>query len=225
MKTQLPCVPPAPLRLLAVAVLLAAVAGCSEQDVGDRQQAGQEQLLQCWKDTDCKGDRVCESGKCVAPQSAQPMVPPIAGSSATTTDGFLVVDPIPLCVEGDGKTPVPVWKPGVDEGGNLSSDPPQKDGQIVYIELFQDALKVACKDGELNSFQRPVNPKDTMDGGLSVNLRGNTQFTNGICYFRGYYMNEDVMGMHQGWIETYFGAVEKQKVVMSGKYCLTERID
>ncbi|MBX3711881.1 MAG: hypothetical protein KF800_07990 [Lysobacter sp.] len=213
------------MRWLSVAVLLAAIAGCTEQDGVNRQQAGQTQLLQCWKDTDCKGERVCESGKCVAPQTAQPMVPLIAGGNAGKTDGFVAVDPIPLCVEGDGKTPIPVWKPAVDEDGNLSSDPLQKDGQIVYIELFQDAPSVVCKESELNSFQRPVNPKDALEGGLSVNLRGNTQFTNGLCYFRGFYMNEDVMGMHQGWIETYFGAVEKQKVVMSDKYCLTERID
>jgi hypothetical protein len=38
-------------------------------------------------------------------------------------------------------------------------------------------------------------------------------------------MNEDVMGIHQGWVETYFGAVDKEKVVMSDKYCLSKRVN
>ncbi len=131
---------------------------------------------------------------------------------------------IPVCQAGDGLTPVPVWTPDFDDEGRLSSDPPTGDGQIVYIALANDADEVMCDDKELNSFNRPANPKDPMEGGLSVNLRGNTQLANGTCYFRGYYMNEDVMGMHQGWIETYFGAVEKQKVVLAGRFCLERKM-
>lgn len=134
-------------------------------------------------------------------------------------------DPIPVCTAGDGRTKIPVWKPSVDEDGNLLSDPPQKDGQIVYIVLYQDASKTTCDDQELNSFSRPVNPEEVMEGGLAVNIRGNTQFANGICYFKGYYMNEDVMGMHQGWVETYFRAVDKEKIVTSNKYCLSEPLE
>ena len=134
-------------------------------------------------------------------------------------------DPVPVCKAGDGRIEVPVWQPKVNEEGNLSSDPPQKDGLIVYIKLYQDASKVTCNDKELNSFSLPKNPKDVMEGGLAVDLRGNTQFANGFCYFSGYYMNEDVMGIHQGWIETYFGAIEKKEVIMSGKYCLSKAIN
>src|SRR5690606_17644140 len=134
-------------------------------------------------------------------------------------------DPIPVCRAGDKLTRIPVWEPEVDEEGNLSSDPPQKDGQIVYILLYQDAAKTTCKEDELNSFSRPTNPQNPMEGGLAVNIRGNTQFANGTCYFKGYFMNEDVMGIHQGWIETYFGAIEKEKVVMAGKYCLSKRVN
>lgn len=120
---------------------------------------------------------------------------------------------------------IPVWDPSVDDRDNLSSDPPQKDGQIVFITLVQDASKTTCNDEALNSFNRPHNPKEIMEGGLAVNIRGNTQFANGHCYFSGYYMNEDVMGLHQGWVETYYGAVDKKEIVMSGKYCLSKSID
>ncbi len=132
---------------------------------------------------------------------------------------------MPVCKPGDKRIHIPVWEPSVDEKGNLSSAPPQKDGQIVYILLFQDASKTTCKESKLNSFSRPTNPANPMEGGLAVNIRGNTQFANGICYFKGYFMNEDVMGIHQGWVETYFGAVDKEKVVMSDKYCLSKRVN
>lgn len=34
---------------------------------------------QCTKDTDCKGDRVCEAGKCTSPQALPPAPPPPPG--------------------------------------------------------------------------------------------------------------------------------------------------
>lgn len=171
---------------------------------------------QCGKDTDCKGDRVCDAGKCVSPALSPPsgnVNAPVSTASA-----------LPICKPNDDKTRIPVWTPGIDGDGNLSSDPPQKDGQVVYIEMFTDADNGECKDSELNSFSRPTDPKDPMQGGLAVNFRGNTQFANGTCYFRGYYMNEDVMGMHQGWIETYFKAVDKEKIVLSGNFCLSRAL-
>jgi hypothetical protein len=166
-------------------------------------------------DTQCKGKRVCESGKCVDPTQAQvPSAPETAEADSASTV-------IPVCEPKDRRTRIPVWTPNVDSDGNLSSDPPQQDGQIVFIELWTDSKNADCKDSALNSFSRPTNRKDPMEGGLAVNLRGNTQFANGTCYFSGYYMNEQVMGIHQGWIETYFKAVDKEKVVLSDKFCLS----
>lgn len=46
----------------------------------------------CQKDTDCKGDRICEKGKCVAPAAS-----PSAKSDATSTCTTPVVScPIPM---------------------------------------------------------------------------------------------------------------------------------
>lgn len=169
---------------------------------------------QCGMDADCKGDRVCDSGKCIFPPQAA-LAPK---SKHQTTTPFS--RGISVCEAADRRTRIAVWTPEVDAEGNLSSEPPSKDGQIVFIELWTDAKNVTCNEKELNSFSRPTNPKSPTDGGLAVNLRGNTQFANGTCYFRGYYMNEDVMGMHQGWIETYFGAVDKEKIALSDEFCL-----
>lgn len=181
---------------------------------------------QCLKDTECKGDRICDSGKCV---SATLPLDEHAGKVTTNKSSSEKLksassEPIEICRSGTDRTMIPVWKPSVNKAGDLSSDPPQKDGLVVYIELYEEASKVECDDKKLNSFSKRINPDNAMDGGLAVNIRGNTQFANGMCYFKGYYMNQDVMGMHQGWIETYFGAVDRGKIIFSNKYCLAEPI-
>jgi hypothetical protein len=216
-------------RLLFLSSISLLLASCGNQVPPQQQQVAASATLQCGKDTDCKGDRICSSGQCVSPStplaaSAAPEPVPVV-AQPIQAEPNASSDPVPVCKSGDGRTKVPVWQPSVDDSGNLSSDPPQKDGQIVYIQLYQDASKTTCNDKELNSFSRPENPKEIMEGGLAVNIRGNTQFANGICYFSGYYMNEDVMGMHQGWIETFYGAVDKKEIVMSGKYCLSKSIE
>ena len=148
----------------------------------------------------------------------------LLSQSAIAGDHNRADEPVPVCKAGDGRTKIAVWAPNVDEEGNLSSDPPQRDGQIVYIHLSQDATKTSCDDKELNTFSRPNKKSNPTFSGLAVNIRGNTQFANGTCYFSGYYMNEQVMGMHQGWIETYFGAVKKTDIILSSKFCLSKYI-
>ena len=193
-----------------------------------------QEIVQCGKDTDCKGDRICDAGQCINPpppaadkaSALLTSASAIASSStaSATQEQAASSDPVPVCREGDGRVKIPVWEPTLDEREHLSSAPPQKDGQIVYIHLHHDASKVTCNNKELNSFSLPDNPKNTLEGGLSVNIRGNTQFANGTCYFKGYYMNEDAKGMHQGWTGTYFQAVSKEKIVLSHKYCLAKAI-
>jgi hypothetical protein len=184
--------------------------------------------LPCGKDSDCKDSRICSSSQCVSPSASQapgPMEPTKILAQPAGTEPDSTTDPVPVCKAGDGRTIIPVWEPSADDRGNLSSDPPQNDGQIVYIRFYQDASKATCNDTELNSFNRPNNPDESMEGGLAVNIRGNTQFANGLCYFSGYYMNEDVMGIHQGWIETYYGAVDKKDIVLSSKYCFARSVE
>lgn len=153
-----------------------------------------------------------------ATESQTPSAPAAAPLPTTFTD------PVPACMTGDGRMAIPKWAPTVDEKGHLSSDPPQKDGLIVQIQLTVDVAQVECNDEALNAFQRPDDPANTTDGGLAVNLRGNTQRAHGDCFFSGYYMNEDVVGMHQGWTETYFGAVDKMQIVLSDKFCRTDAL-
>lgn len=52
-------------QLTIVALLALALAGC-DKPKEDTTQAAQP-AAQCGKDTDCKGDRICESGQCVSP--------------------------------------------------------------------------------------------------------------------------------------------------------------
>jgi hypothetical protein len=137
-----------------------------------------------------------------------------------------ITSAIEICKKNDSRTRVPVWNPSVDKDGNVSSEPPMNDGQIVFIELYQDNSAIGCSNApqdKLYSFSSPNNPKDASEGGLVTNIRGNVQFANGTCYFSGFFMNEQVMGMHQGWIETFFGAVEKKDMAMSGRFCLDQK--
>jgi hypothetical protein len=189
-----------------VAALLV-LAGCEQGTPPDATAAA------CGKDTDCKGDRICEAGQCVAPKGGTATA--AAPAAATEMQGG-----IPVCAEGDGKTRIPVWKPRFDEKG-MDSEPPQGEGRIVYID-FQDSQTAmdACASEELKSFSVPDrSPEAEGIGGLEVNIRGNTQYANGGCIFRGYYMNEPVSGMHQGWMSTLFKPLDIQELVLAGRYC------
>jgi hypothetical protein len=132
-------------------------------------------------------------------------------------------DPIRVCRPIDLKTKVPVWLPDLTDDDTLSQPPPQKNGMLVYIELNYQSP--SCDNEKLHSFLIPHDPGNAINGGLQINIRGNAQGSNGFCRLRGYYINESVMGLHQGWVETYFGAVELEKIVLSDKFCLERRID
>lgn len=191
------------LRTLALLMLVMTLVGCRKSS----ESADEASLL--------FGDTPSKVPETNSKTPSAPAAPP----SPTN-----VAEPVPACMTGDGRTAIPVWKPSVDEKGNLSSDPPQKDGLIVQIHLSVDVSQVECNDADLNAFKRPEDPDDPMGGGHAINLRGNTQRAHGDCFFSGYYMNEDVVGMHQGWTETYFGAVDKTQIVLSGKFCRTDAL-
>ena len=53
-----------------------------------------------------------------------------------------------------------------------------------------------------------------------INLRGNRTPTGKGCRFEGFYMNEPVAGIHQGWTESYFGAIDRKRIVASNHYCM-----
>lgn len=204
--------------MIAMATLMLAACSGEPAAVSDPQASAR----QCGMDTDCKGDRVCDEGKCVAaapsiiPGAPAPgVVAPIAQTSGSA---------VPLCKVGDGLVPIPVWTPQSTGESSWTPAPPQQDGQIVYIHVANSDPDSPCGQDDLISLAIPVDPNDALEGGLSVNVRGNAQFTNGACHLKGYYVNQDVQGIHQGWTETYFGAIETKEVVMSGRYCLQSAI-
>ena len=129
-------------------------------------------------------------------------------------------DALPVCTENDARTAVPAWTPALDAEDRLSSDPPQQDGLIVYADLQRPSSREACGVDALHSFTRPGNAGEGYPGGLAVNMRGHVRFADGTCRLRGFYVNRDVPGMHQGWIETYFEAVDAAALVASGRHCL-----
>jgi len=60
------------IRITALALLIA-VSACKQPDSAETtstEVSTTAALAQCGKDTDCKGDRICDSGTCIAPSAA-----------------------------------------------------------------------------------------------------------------------------------------------------------
>jgi hypothetical protein len=81
----------------AVALFVVVLLGC--------EQPTQQAAAGCGKDTDCKADRVCESGRCVSPPSLAAIVAdtPPAGT-ATAAPAPLGLAKVRLNTEPDGVT-------------------------------------------------------------------------------------------------------------------------
>lgn len=70
---------------LALLVIGTALIGCERQQPDQGATGMASQSLQCHKDTDCKGDRICERGTCVNQISADPVISPQDGSVVTSS--------------------------------------------------------------------------------------------------------------------------------------------
>ena len=62
-----------------IALLVSISASCTDRNTSSHPSLESPQTLQCSKDTDCKGDRICEKGACTNPTS-----PVVASSSVAT---------------------------------------------------------------------------------------------------------------------------------------------
>ena len=64
-------------KAIALTVLALAVTatGCDKQSSSPISVGTTGQSLQCHKDTDCKGDRICENGSCTNPAVTSPLLP------------------------------------------------------------------------------------------------------------------------------------------------------
>lgn len=56
--------------LYALSLIAVALVGCDKQPEKPPVSQASAPAAQCYKDTDCKGDRVCDSGKCTSPQAS-----------------------------------------------------------------------------------------------------------------------------------------------------------
>ncbi len=61
------------MKLIVILTLMISIVGCNKSEEGTKGSFAQPpKLAQCAKDTDCKGDRICENGTCTNPQTANP---------------------------------------------------------------------------------------------------------------------------------------------------------
>ncbi|WP_139671999.1 hypothetical protein [Pseudomonas sp. F16(2018)] len=79
-------------RLVALTLLTLAMAGC------DKAEQTAAASGQCAKDTDCKGERICESGQCVNPQPQ----PALLTKPAALLAPSIAYEPLPISDEGAG---------------------------------------------------------------------------------------------------------------------------
>ena len=127
----------------------------------------------------------------------------------------------------DSRIPIATWKPKLkqtDTGSEVHLAPPMGNGRIVYISI--EDPKWPCGAVESNnglySVSLPNGPGAVWPG-MAINLRGNTTAVGTGCRYEGFFMNEPVQGMHQGWIETYFGAIDRERIVASNQYCVARQ--
>lgn len=89
-------------RLLALSLLSLVIAGCDKP--GEATSQASQAPGQCAKDTDCKGDRICESGQCMSPGTQNSL-------SAKTQPAVELAPAAPsvayqaVLVDGDGAGP------------------------------------------------------------------------------------------------------------------------
>jgi hypothetical protein len=130
---------------------------------------------------------------------------------------------LPACGrDSKDRVPVSIWSPRVTptpDSDAVSSEPPTGDGRLVYVSAVPSPRW--CGRDEF-SFILPHDPKSPDDGGVEINLRGNVHMENGRCTLAGFYMNEALFGILQGWVSTYFGAIDENQVIKSGAYCLAK---
>lgn len=105
-------------RLLALALLCLATVGCDKADQTSI-QANQTAGL-CAKDTDCKGDRICESGQCVSP-GAQSTLTAKPQSSTDLTPGAPSISYESLQVSDDSAGPFSTAYRGMGAALNYQS--------------------------------------------------------------------------------------------------------
>jgi hypothetical protein len=120
----------------------------------------------------------------------------------------------------ESRVPIAIWKPKLTRKGDLRTAPPTGNGRIVFITVDPAKDDCSADPDKLYSFSLPEDPRAPDSGGLAVNLRGNRVTVGSGCRLDGFFMNEPVFGIHQGWTETYFGAIDRARIVASGHYCL-----
>ena len=91
-------------RFLAISILALTLSACDKPS--DNTAATAPALNQCMKDTDCKGERICESGQCVNPSVPQTL--PVIPSPATAAPAAPTVAYEALIVSGDEAGPFSV---------------------------------------------------------------------------------------------------------------------
>lgn len=111
-------------RLLALTLLTLAISGC------DKAEQTTALTGQCAKDTDCKGERICESGQCVNPQPQQALLSKPAAIQLAPAAPSVTYVPLPVSDAGAG--PFTLQQMGMGSALNY----PSRAGVINLMEAI-----------------------------------------------------------------------------------------
>jgi len=147
--------------------------------------------------------------------------------TAERNDSATAAPPValPACKAGDARTGVTLWMPTYSEWKQtLSSAPAEQNGKMLYIKFGKASMDKAC--GTPKPFFVPAarDLKDPRAGGVEVGFRGNSTARQGWCHVEGFFMNEVVVAYSMGWSATAYEAVDTKDVILSGRYCLADRV-
>ena len=100
---------------------------------------------QCSKDTDCKGERVCEQGACVTPSAALPPAPapPADAAPATPVNGAEPAGVTPKDPFGTSAAPAPIDTPTEVRPKMVRHSTGMMAGGIVMVSFVPIALLAA----------------------------------------------------------------------------------
>jgi hypothetical protein len=133
---------------------------------------------------------------------------------------------LPPCERTAHRIPIPVWQPAVSADGELTSDPPHQHGAIVSISIevprAADGNCIGWRNGDFR-FVRKNPISSANNSGLAVLLRGNDSAGPASCRLSGFYLNEPIFDVQDGWSRTFFGAIDANRMIDSGQYCLARR--
>ena len=171
------------IKLLAVSVL--ALAGCKapSEPASSASTEVVPSSAQCMKDTDCKGDRICEKGVCMAPSAAVATSAPVEAPAVvepavdpSLEKGMLLAMTLKPGDSGERMSESGTPLQAYGKAGILKMKPDRREDYVDYYRLIKPAELLGQEMIEIEEEYMTAYIGCCVDHGLGVTLKikGNT---------------------------------------------------